>query len=306
MFGRRPDGRRVLQDDPILGFAPYLMPTRVDAQVHSVQRVDCDALTSYIREQRDKGNALSYMDLIIAAYVRVISQHPDMNRYIHNKRLYARNTICVSLALLKTFEDSNQIRETTIKLHFEPTATVYEVHDILHKAIEDNRKPEISNSTDKLARFVLEVPGLPTCIVGIARVLDRYGLMPRFLVNLSPFHTSMFLTNMMSLGMPHVNHHVYNFGNTSLFLAMGRTERTPVPGPGGTVTFKRILPIGVVSDERITSGAEFAKAFTFWRDLLAKPALLEMPPEEVKCDFPPEKMPSVIGRRQRKKMQLGA
>lgn len=301
MFGFRPDGRRVEQEDAILALTPYLMPQRVDAQVHSVQRIDCDILTRYIRDQRAEGHVLSYMDLILAAYVRVVSQHPDLNRFISNKQVFARNRLTVSMALLKTFDDQELIRESTVKLHFSPSNTIYEVHDIIEKAIQDNRKPEVANNTDKFARALLKFPGLPTFIVSLARVLDRYGILPNTIVEISPFHTSLFFTNMASLGMPYVNHHIYNFGNTSIFLSMGKTERTPVPGPDGKVQFKRIIPMGVVSDERITSGAEFGRAFGYWRDLLATPAVLETPPEEVKRDFPPEKMPGY--RRQQRKLR---
>lgn len=302
MFGFRPDGRRVVQDDVILAFAPYLMPQRVDAQVASVQRIDSDILTRYIRDQRAQGHVLSYMDLIIAAYVRVVSQHPEMNRFIHNKRLYARNSITVSMALLKNHEDAGRIQEATVKLHFSPRATAYEVHDIIQRAIDKNRKPEVANNTDRTARFLMAIPGFATAVVMLARLLDRYGLLPRAVIEVSPFHTGLFFVNMASLGMPYVNHHIYNFGNTSIFLSMGKTERIPVPGPDGKLAFRRSIPMGIVSDERITSGAEYARAFGYWRDLLANPQLLETPPEKVAEDFPPEKMPGYRrGQRQARK-----
>lgn len=301
MFGFRPDGRRVSQEDAILAFAPYLMPTRVDAQVHSVQRVDSDILTRYIRDQRMKGHVLSYMDIIIAGYIRVISQHPDLNRFLMNKQLYARNDICVSMAMLKNFDgvDQDKIQETTVKLHFSPWNTVYEVHDIIQAVIDENRKPEVANNTDKFARFLLNIPGLPTLIANLARLLDRYGLLPSAIIEISPFHTSLFYTSMASLGMPYVNHHIYNFGTTSIFLAMGKTERSAVAKPDGSVGQSRMIPMGVVSDERITSGAEYARSFSYWRDVLADPAQLETPPESIKEDFPPEKMPG-YRRKQRK------
>ncbi len=306
MFGFRPDGRRIAQDDPILAFAPYLMPQRVDAQVHISLRIDCDVLTNYIRVQREKGYELSFMDLVAAGYVRSVSQNPELNRYISNKQLYARNAVTISFALLKTFEDSDEIKETTAKIHFDPNDTIYDVHEKLRNAIETNRKPENKNNTDKVASILMRVPGLPTTVVFLARILDRYGLMPRFLVNASPFHTGLFLTNMASLGLPHVNHHVYNFGNTSIFLAIGRTERVPTPGPNGTTIYKRMMPLGVVTDERVTSGAEFGRAFSLWRDLLADPSLLETPPETVKFDFPPEKMPGQRHKTRKKEKQRTA
>ncbi len=300
MFGFRPDGRKVSQDDPILAFAPYLMPQRVDSQVHMVMRIDCEVLTDYIRRQREKGNVLSYMDLVAAGYVRSCAQYPELNRFIANKQLYARNSICVSFAMLKTFETGDEIKETTVKMHFDPSDTVFDVHEKLAAAIEENRKPDTANATDKIASFLINVPGLPTSVVALVRLLDRYGIMPRFILNASPFHTGLFITNMASIGMPHVNHHIYNFGTTSLFISLGKAERVPVPGPNGAVTFKRMIPIGVVADERVTSGAEFGRAFTCWRDLLAHPERMELPPEDVKYDFPPERMPGVTRRRRRK------
>lgn len=304
MFGFRPDGRRIDQDDAILAFGPYLMPQRVDAQVYSVQHVDCDILTRYIRDQRAKGHVLTYMDLVVAAYVRVVSQMPEINRFIMNKQLYARNDITISMVVLKQFDrEKDKIQESTIKLHFSPHQTVYEIHDILQKAIEDNRRPEQKNGTDKVARLLLALPGVPSGIVMAARLLDRYGIMPRYVVEVSPFHTGLFLVNMASLGMPYVNHHIYNFGNTSIFLSIGKTERTPVIGKDGKLEYKRFIPLGVVNDERVTSGAYYSRAFGYWRDLLANPAEMETPPATIQWDFPPEKMPGYRRIQRQKRRQ---
>jgi len=306
VFGRRPDGRRIEQEDPILALVPYIMPTRVDAQVHSVQRVDFDVLTRYIRAQRDKEQTITYLDLIVAAYVRTISQYPELNRFILNKQNFARNTICVSLAILRKFENSEKIEETTLKFHFSPYDTIYDVHNKLDAEISANRQPEARNGTDKIARVLLAVPGLPLTIVSLARLLDRYGLLPRAIINVSPFHTGLFVTNMLSLGMPYVNHHIYNFGTTSLFISMGKVERNPSPAPDGSIAYHRMMPLGVVSDERITSGAVYGMAFGCWRDHLAEPARLETPPETVRFDLPPEKMPPVLGRWARAKARRAA
>lgn len=204
------------------------------------------------------------------------------------------------MAMLKTFEDSDKILETTVKLHFSPYDTLYDVRDQIHSAVADNRKPEVANITDRFARFALRIPGLPMTIANVARLLDRYGLLPRVIVDLSPFHTGLFFVNMASLGMPYVNHHVYNFGNTSIFLSMGKTERSYLPDKNGGIRTSRILPMGVVNDERVTSGAEFGRAFGYWRDLLASPSQLETPPESIKEDFPPEQMP---GYRRKQRLQ---
>ena len=40
MFGRRPDGRRLRDVDPIVQITPYLMPMRCDAQVFLEHKMD--------------------------------------------------------------------------------------------------------------------------------------------------------------------------------------------------------------------------------------------------------------------------
>jgi len=266
------------------------MPQRVDAQVHTTIQIDCDTLTKYIRSQRDRGQTFSYMDLVIAAYVRAASQHPQLNRFVMNKQLYARSTICCSFAIVKTMENDEDVREAAVKVHFDPYDTVYDVRDRVRAEIDTNRKEDSQNGADKLVRFFQAIPGFSTVAVGLVKLLDRYGMLPSVIVNISPFHTGAFIANMASIGMPHVNHHIYNFGTTSVFLAMGNVLRNPVPGPNGTVSVKRALPMGLVLDERITSGVEYGRVLTYFRELLADPSKLELPPETVKYDIVPEKM----------------
>lgn len=89
MFGFRPDGRRVSSIDPIVGITPYLMPMRCDAQVFLQHRVDYELLTRYIAAQAEKGEKITFMQIITAAFVRTVSQHPEINRFILNKQFFA-------------------------------------------------------------------------------------------------------------------------------------------------------------------------------------------------------------------------
>lgn len=45
-----------------------------------------------------------------------------------------------------------------------------------------------------------------------------------------PFHTSLFVTNMASIGMTRVYHHIYNFGDTTMFLSLGLPRAFPLGG----------------------------------------------------------------------------
>ena len=280
MFGRRADGRVLKKIDPIIALTPYLMPMRCDAQVMSTYKLDYEKMARYIVEQGAKGNKFTFMELIFAAFVRSVSQLPEINRFVVNKRLYARTQLTISFVLLKETGDPDKIEENTVKCYFDPRDTVFDVQRRVSKAIEENRREEADNSTMKVAQLLLN-PVLANIVVALARFLDRYGIMPKYVLDASPFHTSMFFTQMASIGMPAVNHHIYNFGTTSLFVAMGSIQRETLVGPDGKVTRKRWLPVGFTADERICAGAVWAKLVDRMMYYIAHLEELETPPEQV-------------------------
>ena len=282
MFGFRPDGRRVKDIDPTVRITPYLMPMRCDAQVFLQHKADFELLSRYIAKKSTEGEKVTYMQIIIASFVRTVSQHPEINRFIMNKQFFSRNCCSVSFTMLKdpTRHDSE---ETAVKIKFDLTDTIFDVRDRMMEVIEANRVPETKNFLDKLLAVLFAVPGLPTAIVGIVRLLDRYGLCPGMLLDELPFHTSMYITNNASIGLHHVNHHIYNFGSTSLFFGMGTLERVAVVEKGAT-RMKRFLPIGITADERVCSGADYSKFFSTMNYLLNHPEELELPPESVRYD----------------------
>jgi hypothetical protein len=301
MFGYRADGRRIRGMDPIVNLTPYIMPRRYDAQVQIRHNLDFDVMTRYIREKREQGFNVTYMGLLLAAYVRTVSQYPELNRFIMNKQLYARNHICVSFVTLKKGTDPGKIEESLVKLAFAPDETVFEVTEKLEEAIERNRKAEKANLTEGVARFLLATPLLPNIVVGLARLLDRYGLLPSVIHKASPFHTSLFVSNMASIGMSYIYHHIYDFGTTSVFVSMGRTEHEVRLNSDGSPRSRRIMPLGTVVDERICSGGEFSRAFGYLKSLLAHPEELEQKPEVVKIEIPLRKH-----RREQDKYQINA
>ncbi|MCH5287772.1 MAG: 2-oxo acid dehydrogenase subunit E2 [Christensenellaceae bacterium] len=287
MFGFRPDGRRVKDIDPIVRITPYLMPMRCDAQVFLQHRIDYEMLARYIAKQSAQGEKITFMNIIIAAFVRAVSEHPEINRFIMNKQFFSRNNCTVSFTMLKEPQNADA-GETAVKIKYDLTDTLYDVRDRMEAAVNANRGVANQNFVDKLVRILFAVPGLPTVVAALVKLLDRYGLCPGALLDELPFHTSMYITNNASIGLHHVNHHIYNFGNTSLFFGMGTIEKVATV-ENGTPRMKRWLPIGIVADERICSGAHYSGFFSAMNNYLNHPELLEVPPESVKfnpgCEF---------------------
>ena len=283
MFGHRADGKRLSSIDPIVRITPYLMPMRCDSMVFLEHRLDYEMLARYIAQKAREGQKITFMQIIVAAYVRGISQHPEINRFIMNKQYYARNSCSVSYTILKESQNHDS-PETTVRIKFDPTDTLFDVRDRMVSAVEANRKPDEDTFVQKLASVVLAVPGLATMIVALVRLLDRYGIAPKVLLEELPFYSGMFITNNASIGLHHVWHHIYNFGNVSMFIGMGSILKEAVVDAEGKARMKRWLPIGITVDERVTSGAHYAAFFADVVRAMNHPELLETAPESVRYD----------------------
>ena len=283
MFGRRPDGRRVKGIDPVMRITPYVMPMRCDAQVFLKHRADLEAMSRYIRRQKaEKNEQISYMQIVVAAYVRAVSQHPEVNRFIMNKQLFARNNCSAAFTILKNPANPDD-GEAVVKIKFDLTDTIYDVRDRMTAAVAANRGDQPAGFVDRLLAFLFAVPGLATVIVGLVKALDRYGLAPGILMEELPFYVGMYITNTASIGLHDVNHHLYNWGDVGLFFGMGTPEKLAVVENGET-RMKRTLPIGITADERVCSGAHYGRFFSDMKRYLDHPELLELPPEKIRFD----------------------
>ena len=264
----RPDGTRVKGASAIVQAIPYIMPKRYDAQNWARDYVDEDIIKAYIREKRKENKAVTHMSILAAAYYKAVLANPKINRFVVNRKIYQRNHFCFSFVILKTREDGTP-DETCLKVFLEPEDTVFTISDKIKKLVDANLAQEYNNNTDKFANMAFSVPGLARFVFGLAYRLDQWGLLPRKIIDLSPFHTSLFITNLASINTTCIHHHCYEFGTTSVFICMGR----PVPKEGGECG-KR-MPLGVVMDERIATGIEYSRFFAAFQRNLKDPSVLE-------------------------------
>ena len=283
MFGRRADGRRVKKLDPIVQMTPYLMPMRCDAQVFLEHKADYEKLSRYIVQKSREGQKVTFMQILVAAYVRAISRNPEVNRFIFNKQYYSRNNCSVSYTVLKDPQDTGS-NETTVRILFDLTDTLFDVRDRMNAAVEASRATEDGDFVIRLASALLGVPGLATLVVTVVKLLDRYGIAPKVLLRELPFYSGMFITNNGSIGLHHPRHHIYNFGDVSLFIGMGTLVKEAFVESDGRTRMRRWLPLGITADERVCSGAHYAQFFFDIMHLLDNPEELETPPEEVHFD----------------------
>ena len=115
------------------------------------------------------------------------------------------------------------------------------------------------------------LPLFPDIVMALARFLDRCGLLPRFIIDLSPFHTSMFITNLASINAPSIYHHVYEFGTTSVFVSVGKSAPNFLSGELN----KKLIPLKVVMDERICTGHDYTMFNKTFQHFMKNPHLLD-------------------------------
>lgn len=273
----RTDGYRVKTNDAMYELVPYIMPLRYDASNSVTCELDLDKIQDYIANCRKRGIKMSHMSVIIAGYLRVVSQNPLLNRFCMNRKIYARNHFCVSFVTLVPGSASGN---TVSKVYFNLDDDIFTVNDKIQAIIEGNRSVSSSNSLDKLMAGLLRLPFLPRVGTGILKLLDKYFTMPFAAVNASPFHTSIFITNLASIRTNAIYHHLYEFGTTGVFASMGQPKKKTVMVKGEPVE-KKIMELGIVTDERIADGCYYGRCFRELNALYKNPVILETKPEKI-------------------------
>ena len=271
----RADGKKVRKADPMYTVVPYIMDKRNDAMNMITVDIPVKPIQDYINTKRREGIKINHMSVIMAAYLRTVYEFPLLNNFIVNKKIYKHNDFKVAMVVLKNLATQE---ETMSKVKFELDDDIFEVNRKMTEYVEENRKTTTVNATDKMIKFLVSLPGLLLVGVSLFKFLDRYGLLPKFIIDLSPFHSSLTLTNLASIRTNHIYHHIYNFGTTSVFISMGK-NREVAKKKNGEIVFEKCMPLGVVMDERICSGIYFAAAFRKLSAYLENPALLEQKPE---------------------------
>lgn len=284
-FGDRPDGYRLRSLQPMSKVSPYIMPNRSGASVYFHESIEITEAENYIRKKRNQGlKNFGFMHLLLAAYVRVISQRPQANRFLSGQRVYSHgDDIVVNLTIKR--EMTLEAEETIVKMHFTPTDTADDIYYKLQKLIEENKEVNPDSNFDNTAKIFNYIPGLVLKFaIWFLKLLDYFGLLPKKLIEVSPFHGSMFITSMGSLGVPPVFHHLYDFGNIPVFLSFGAKYKKTELKPDGTPVQKKYIDYNIVCDERICDGFYLASSFKLFKTYFRNPHILDEKPATVAHD----------------------
>ena len=270
---KRADGIKLKHTDVMYRIAAHVMAKRSDAQNAIELFIPQAPVKAYIQEKRKEGRPISHLAVFMAGFVRLFAEYPALNRFIVNKTPYARKEIAFGMVVMGAKADEGTANEGTMsKIYFDPNDDVFEVERKIQEYIVKNRKGD--NATEDLMRKLTAIPGVLRFAVNFLKWADKHNLLPKSIIDASPFHCSMVFTNLASIRTNHIYHHCYDFGTTSMVVAAGNAREIPHK-KNGEIVLEKCIPLGVVMDERICSGHYFANAFARYRQFMNDPHLLE-------------------------------
>lgn len=269
--------RRVKTISPMSAVIHFIMVNRTGSQNFISDSVDIEKVEKYIKEKQAQGmQNISMMHVMIAAYIRLVSQRPALNRFIRGQRVWTRKNVEVSLTIKK--EMSLDSPDTVVKITLPPSATLEDVYTSLNNEIVSYRANP-GGDFDDTARAFTRLPGLIfKFAVASLRFLDYFGLMPKAIAKVSPFHCSYFITSMGSLGIPPIYHHLYDFGSCPVFFSFGAKRRAYEIDNTGLVRRRQYMDFTFVLDERICDGYYYASALKLLKNILKNPWQLDEVP----------------------------
>ena len=252
----RREGRQLYTLPAYARIQPYILRRRSDAACFLSDSVEVTGVEKWLREKRAGGWAnLGFLHLIIAAYVRTVSMRPGINRFVSGRRIYARNDIEVVLPVKRSA--SVTATETSIKVRFAPTDTVFDVYRKLTEASDEVRADISLSAPEKLANTLMRFPRvLLRMAMSIFRLMDYFDWLP----------------------------HLADFGNMPCAVSFGARRKVNEADGTASGVERHYVDLRIACDERIADSYYFASALKCLKYFLRNPHLLELAPESVEED----------------------
>lgn len=277
---RRYDGNLIKDLPAFRKINPFVMRGRNESAIYYTHVVDIQETHDFLKQYnkgRERDDRLSLFHIILCSAVRVLAQRPQLNRFVSGQRIYQRNRIQLSFIVKKNLTDDGE--ETNAKITFSPYDTLESARKRINKHVRDARRVD-GNASDHEIGFVTRLPRIIiNMIVEGWRLLDHYGIAPKKMIELDPLYTSVYFANLGSVGLDAPFHHLYEWGNASIFAVIGRPKRHLMPVGNGHFEPRLAIEMKYTIDDRISEGVYAAKALSLFRDYIQHPDRLQEPPE---------------------------
>jgi len=265
---------RIVKMHALNAIFPYVMRSRTESLVYYSTALDVENLLAYIEKKKAEGQEIKFFPLFIAAIVKLLKERPCLNRFVSGRRLYQRNHIKITFIAKKAASDDGE--ETNVSLTFDDSVTFQEVIGKLKSDIKAAKSESAKKDDDRIIETLMKMPRFVVRLFfAFLRWMDFYFDMPRMLADVDPMRCSVYVANLGSIGTEAPFHHLYEWGNCSMFVAIGKIGYKPVALEDGTLTARRMVEVKVTLDERIADGYYFARSLELMESYLKNPESLE-------------------------------
>ncbi|NQV15628.1 2-oxo acid dehydrogenase subunit E2 [bacterium] len=271
-FRWRPDGTVVKNVPNTRRIMPFLMHGRSESTVYYEQHVEVEKAWKYIEEfQKRTGHKASIMHFIIWRSAQVLHQRPGLNRFVAGRRIYQRDGIWVSFSIKKQMQDDAPL--VVVKKKIDPTWGFEETVRQIQGGIKEGRAGTKSTS-DKEMDLAFMLPNfIVSFFVWLLRTLNHFGWLPGSLIREDELYGSLFIANLGSIGLQPAYHHLYEYGDIPIFMALGTNEPRMMLDDRGRPAVKDIMTIRYSFDERINDGFYCIKALELLKNLVEDPEM---------------------------------
>jgi hypothetical protein len=252
VFRFRPDAD-VVDDVPLVRrIQPFIMPTRNESVVYYDVDVDAAAVDAYVAGLRAQGVRATVLHAVMIGAVRSLAARPRLNRFVAGGRLWQRRGIWLSYTVKTQKNDRGTV--LAMKRRLDGGASDVDIVRAIEGGVGEARSGR-PTSTEQELKVLLALPlFLLGWLVSLVRVLDRWGLLPRFFIDGDPLFASMFVTNLGAVGMAAPQHHLFEYGNVPLFCMIGAKKHAFFVDGEGSVRAHEVYPLRFTFDERIEDG----------------------------------------------------
>ncbi len=283
-MGNRFDAEYIKDIDSMHFIMPFMYPDRCDNMAFFSFKFDLTNLNEYVRKKNESNPDYKYnqYQCIVTAMLKVIYLRSKLSLFIHDRKMYRRNGVSAAFTVKQEFSDNGG--EVLCFVRSKPEWTIDDVHNELKRQLLKLKQKEyVDESTGFMDKFNKLPKWISRPALRFVCWLEKKGKIPSALVETDPYHSSVVLANLGSIGLPSGYHHLTNWGTTSLFVVVGQYGKIPF-FENEQVTFKDGVELGFTIDERIADGFYFAKSIKMLQLFLEQPELLERPLNEKLSD----------------------
>ncbi len=264
----RADGKIVKDIPTYIKFFPFLMKRRLDASIYFSQKINLEKTVKYMKEKDMK-----LFHIFVSALARLGHEKPAFNRFVVGKRVYQRNELVIGFIAKDKLDPESE--EISVKVYLEPTDKLGDVSRKIEEKVQVVKKGG-SFEADKTIDILTSIPKcITTFIFYILKWVDHFGLLSKKFIDENPLYVSAYVTNVGSIGVDAPYHHMYEWGTTSLFAALGKMQKDYIVDENEAIRVVDTVNINFTIDERIVDGIYMAQALEDFKKYIENPELLE-------------------------------